>query len=205
MLGVDVVWMKYSVCLPKSCPFTSLRACSSMYFCVSDASLAAQAPLAFRFCDTIGHMFLCIFVCFCIFCVYLCVSVWMCVFSSANVMSDASLAAQAPLAFCFCDTIEHCLMFFCVFLCVSLCIFVCFCVFLCISVCFCVFLYASVYFPGSDCHVRYFSCRTSCTWILSQPDDALCAFCTSQIYQMWTQIYQPWTSHLSNSRFFLTL
>ena len=133
MLGVDVVWMKYSVCLPKSCPFTSLRACISLYFCVSDASLTAQAPLAF-----------------CLWHNRACFSVY-------------------------------------------------FCLLLCVSVCFCVFLYASVYFPGSDCHVRYFSCRTSCTWILSQPDDALCAFCTSQIYQMWTQIYQPWTSHLSNS------
>ena len=124
-------------------------------------------------------MFLCTSVCFCVF---LCISECFCVFS------------KVPLSY----QMPHKL---------HLHIFVTqqdmlFCVFLCASVCFCVFLYASVYLPGFHCHVRYFSYRTSCTWILSQPDDAPCAFCTSQIYQMWTQIYQPWSSHFSNSKFF---
>ena len=135
MLGVDVVWMKYSVCLPKSCLFTSLRACISLYFCVSDASLAAQAPLAFRFCDTIGHMFLCIFVCFCIFCVYLCSSVSFCVNvclleCQCHVRCFSSRASSTCILL-----LWHNRALFDVFLCISM----CFSVFLCISVCFCVF------------------------------------------------------------------
>ena len=87
--------------------------------CVNE--LKCISPIILSLCHTEGLYFS----------IFLCISVWICVFLGAPVMSYASLAAQAPLGFCFYDNIEHMFICFCVFLCVSvyLCIFVCFCVF----------------------------------------------------------------------------